>query len=46
MCFFSKTHSYGKRKTLQSDFSVGYSTQFTLQDALKILDKESLFFIQ
>jgi hypothetical protein len=41
--FFCKTHSYRKKETSQSDFSVGCGAQLAYQLAPKILD-EKLFF--
>jgi hypothetical protein len=38
--FFCKTHSYRKRETSQSDFSIGCGAQLGYQTTPKILDEE------
>jgi hypothetical protein len=40
ICYFCKTHSYGKRETSQSDFSIGCGAQLAYQATPKILDEE------
>jgi hypothetical protein len=42
---FCKTHSYGKKETSQSDFSIECGVQLAYQAAPKILDEELLFSI-
>jgi hypothetical protein len=37
--FFCKIHSYRKRETSQSDFSIGCGAQVAYQAASKILDE-------
>jgi hypothetical protein len=37
--FFCKIHSYGKRDTPQTNFSIGCGAQVAHQAALKILDE-------
>jgi hypothetical protein len=45
--FFCKIHSYGKRETIQSDFSIGCGAQVAYQAAPKILDEiRSPFVVQ
>jgi hypothetical protein len=47
ICFFCKTHSYKKKETFQSDFSIGCGAQLAYQTTLKILDEElSLSIVQ
>jgi hypothetical protein len=45
--FFCKIHSYRKRETSQSDFSIGCGAQVTYQGVPKFLDEiKSLFVVQ